>query len=266
MSEVWHIAPIAPIEPQELEHKRLSKIDLSLVWDDAKAMGIANRDLLSAIAGMFILMPSLISEQFIKMPAKLTGEPDNAAALARFAQYGADNWPVLLIHAVVTSFGALALYALLLRRERLTVSESLKAALPILPAYVLANMLQGMGVMSGLLLFLIPGFYLIGRLALIAPVAATEKLTNPLAILRRSAALTRGNGWRIFGVLAIIVVTMFIIGTVLASLVGAVSELVLPADIATLLMTLVSSLIEAAMAVIVVLISAALYRAAIAAR
>jgi|GEM_PF-1040306 len=262
-----HAVALAPIAEFAYRAARkgaelLSKIDLAAAWDDARAMGVANRDLLGAVAGMFLLLPAVIAEQFIKAPEALGENATNEMVLARMAQYAELNWPVLLAYAVVSSFGILTLHALLLRPERLTVRESLRAALPILPGYVIANLLQGLGVMTGMLLFLIPGFYLIGRLALIAPVSAAEGQSNPVTILQRSAVLTYGNGWRIFGVLSIIFVTMFILGLVLSTLVGVVAELLLPADVADLAMVLVSAIIETARAVLVVLVCAALYRAA----
>ena len=238
----------------------MSKIDLAAIWDDARHMGLANRDLLGAIAGVFMLMPALLAEQFIVRPEPLAENASGDMMLTRFAQYAEVNWHILLAYALVSSFGVLALHALLLRAERPTVRESLLAALPVLPAYVLANLLQGLGIMTGLLLFLIPGFYLIGRLALIAPVAAAEKQGNPFTILQRSAVLTHGNGWRIFSLLALIFVVMFMLGIVLSSVIGVISELLLPADVADLAVSLTTAVVETARGVLVVLVCAALYR------
>jgi hypothetical protein len=239
----------------------LSKIDLTAVWEDAKSMGAVNRDLLGAVAGMFLLLPAVIAEQMVTRPKPLGENPDNGAVLAQFAQYAELNWPILLAYAVASSFGVLTMHALLLRSEQLTVRESLQAALPILPPYMVASFLQGLGIMSGMFLFMIPGLYLIGRLALIAPIAAAEQRSNPITILQRSAALTHGNGWRVFGVLAIIFVMTFVLGVVITSVVGVAAELVLPGELADLIISLISSLIETARGVLVVLVCAALYRA-----
>jgi hypothetical protein len=240
----------------------VSKIDLNIVWDDAKAMGGANRDLLTAIAGMFLLLPGIVAEQFIVMPQALAKGASNEQMLMRLADYASANWPVLLSHSIVTSFGILALQSLLLRPERLTVGESLRAAFLVLPGYIVANILQGFGIMAGMMLFFLPGFYLIGRLALLAAVAAAEGEGNPIAQLRRSVELTRGNGWRVFGVLAIIFVVMMIISLVITSLTGAAAELALPQDIANFAMSIVSSLLETALTLVVVLVTAAVYRSA----
>jgi hypothetical protein len=241
----------------------VKKIDLNIVWDDAKAMAAINRDLLTAIAGMFLLLPGILADQFMTPLAEAASEtPTGAEVMARFSDFAAANWHVLLIHGLVTSFGILALQSLLLRAERLTVGESLRAALLILPSYIIANILQGFGVMTGLFLFLLPGFYLIGRFALVAPVAAAERPGNPLTMLQRSAELTRGNGWKIFGLLLVIFVVMLIVATIVTSLTGIVAELLLSQEIADFAMSIVGSFLETAFALVTVLVSAALYRAA----
>ena len=244
---------------------RVNKIDLNLVWDDARAMGRANRDLLTAIAGMFLLLPSIVAGQVSRMPPPLESGAEPAAAFARLMEYAALNWPVLLVHRIVTAFGVLAMLSLLLRAERLTVGQSLHAALLVLPAYIIAVAIQRFGIMCGLTLFFLPGFYLIGRLALIAPVAAAERPGNPLTILRRSAELTFGNGWRIFLMLAMVFVAATAIGLAATSTVGVIATLLLPKDVADLAVAIVSGLVEAGIGVAIMLVTAALYRVAMAA-
>lgn len=238
------------------------KIDLNIVWDDAKAMAAINRDLLTAIAGVFLLLPAILADLFstpLPAPAK---EPTGAEALMRLSEYAMANWHVVLLHGIVTSFGVLAMQSLLLRPERLTVGESLRAGLLILPGYVIANLLQSIAVMTGLFLFLLPGFYLIGRFALAASVAAAERESNPLTILRRSAELTHGNGWRIFALLLVIFLVMIVIMLVATSLIGVIVELLLPQDIGGFAMSILSAVLETGLGLVVVLVSAALYRAA----
>ena len=240
----------------------MNKIDLNRVWDDAWAMARSNRDLLTAIAGMFLLLPSIVAGQFSRMPPPLEAGAAPEAAMARLMEYAMLNWPVLLIHSIVTAFGILTMLALLLRTERLTVAQSLHAALLALPAYILAVVVQRFGVMCGLTLFFLPGFYLLGRLALIAPVAVVERVGNPLAILRRSAELTHGNGWRVFMMLAAIFLTATAIGIAATSVVGVTASLLLPTDLADLAVAIISGLVEATIGLAIMLATAALYRAA----
>jgi len=54
----------------------------------------------------------------------------------------------MAMSAIIVAFGSLALLALLIHRSRPTVAEALRIALFALPAYVLANLLQSMIVLS----------------------------------------------------------------------------------------------------------------------
>lgn len=238
----------------------MTKIELSSVWEDAKALGNANRDLLSAVAGMFLLLPAIVSDQVMVGPQPVAKGASNEVIVAHLIAYFSTNWPVLLVYGLVTAFGALAIYVLLLRPGRLTVSESLRGALFVLPGYFIANILQSFAMAAGFMLFVLPGLYIIARLAVIGPAAAAEKLTNPIAILRRSVQLTRGNGWRIVVLFAIIFVIFIVVSTLINSLLGIALTLLLPGALGHLLLSIVSSLIETAMAVIFILVSAALYR------
>jgi hypothetical protein len=240
----------------------VNKIDLNIVWDDAKEMARANRDLLTAIGGLFLLMPLVIAMQLISVPEAI---PDPKAGEEAFAQWYSGfisaNLPVFLIWTFVASFGQLAMLVLLLRRERPTVAESLKAALVVLPSYCVAYILQNAAVQLGMFLFILPALYLTGRFALIGAVAAAENELNPLTIVQRSFALTRGNGWRIFALLAIVVIALAVVFVAAILFTGVVTALLLPEDLADLLMHLVVGLMMTALMLAMVLIAAALYRA-----
>lgn len=241
----------------------MSKIDLNRVWDDARAMGRANRELLTAIAGMFILLPFVVALQLLASPAPLPGDgTDPEAVNAWYRAFFAANWPVILGLTLATSFGMLAILVLLLRRDRLTVAESLKGALVLLPGYLLASVLQNIALQLGFILFIIPAFYLIGRFALASAVCAAEQVLNPLTMITRSFALTRGNGWRIFAMLAVITVAALIAGFVVVMLVGLLTSLFLPPELADILLSLVVGFIFSALTLVLLLVYAALYRAA----
>lgn len=239
----------------------MSKIDLNRVWDDARAMGAANKDLLAAIAGMFVLLPSVVGSLLVKQPPEAPKDLPAEQAYRLLIDFYTDNWPVFVGLGIVVSFGLLAMFALLLRPERPTVGESLKAAVVVLPGYVLASLLQGFALGFGFLLFILPGLYVMARLCLIGAVAAAEQCTNPLQQLQRSWALTRSNGWRILVMLLTLYVTAEIISIVATTLVGLVGELVLPKDLADLGVGVVGGLISAGLAIFVALLTAAIYRA-----
>jgi membrane-anchored glycerophosphoryl diester phosphodiesterase (GDPDase) len=65
------------------------------------------------------------------------------------------------------------------------------------------------------------------RMALVMPVIAVEGERNPLAALRRSWALTRGNAGRIFLVVALLFVVYFVISLALTAVVGILAQFIL---------------------------------------
>jgi hypothetical protein len=224
-------------------------------------MGAANKDLLAAIAGMFVLLPGVVGEFLMKASPEGAKDIPFSAAFEHMMQSYADNWPVVLGHGLITSFGSLAMLVLLLRPERLTVAESLKAALVLLPGYFVANLVEGLGLGIGLSLFVVPGLYLLARFALIGPVAAAEQCRNPIEMIRRSFVLSQGNGWRIFLMLAVLFCTAGLVALVLTTVIGLLGALFLPNDLAELCLSIGAGLVSAGLAVFVALLSAAIYHA-----
>jgi hypothetical protein len=239
----------------------MGKISLGAVWDDAKALGMANLELVSAIAGMFILLPNIVVDQLVTLVAE--SEPGTAfpELMAKLTDFMAANWHVLLLGGLVASFGTLAILVLLLRTERPTVRESLQAALVLLPGYFLASLMQSFIFSLGFLLFILPGIYAAGRLCLIAPVAAAERVSNPVGMLRRSLELTRGNGWRIIALFIVLLGIVLLVGIVVQTLLGVAITLVLPQAVADIITSILGGVFETVMAVVSALVSAALYRA-----
>jgi hypothetical protein len=238
----------------------VSKIDLNRVWDDARAMGAANKDLLAAIAGMFVLLPSVLAAIMMKVPEKVPEDLPPGDALQLMVQHYADNWFIFMPLSLIVSFSLLAMLVLLLRPERLTVAESLKAGLVLIPGYFIANFLQSIAFSVGLMLLVLPGLYILARFSLIAAVAAAEQCGNPIEQLRRSFELTRGNGWRILLMLVILYVTAQIVSGVLTTMIGLVAVFLLPEDLAGLLVSIVGGLVTATLVAFIALISAAIYR------
>lgn len=236
------------------------RLDLSRTWADVVAMARANADMLSAVAGMFILLPQILSAWVLPDPERPErGAPRQDIVNANL-EFVAAHWPVLLASALVVAFGSLALLALLLRRERPTVAGALRIGIAALPAYMLANMLQGLAVMAGLMLFIVPGLYLAARFLCIAAVAVNEDSRSPMAILVRAFRLTDGNGLRILLLIGVIVVVAIILSVVLNTVVGSIALLLLPLDIARFVRIVTGSLVETSLAVTLTLVGAAVYR------
>jgi hypothetical protein len=87
--------------------------------------------------------------------------------------------------------------------EQPRLGEVVRRSSRVLPTVVAASIITGIGVVTGLILFVLPGLWLLLRLYVVAQTAAIEGTDWPTT-LRRSFALTRGSSWRIFGMLLII--------------------------------------------------------------
>lgn len=238
----------------------MQRISLTAVWDDAKAMGHGNVELIATIAGMFILLPGLAIELLVTPPPE--GEvPATFADLAPLMMaFITANWPVLLLGSLIMSFGALAILSLLLRPDQPTVRDSLRGALYLMPGYVLASIGQNFVISFGLMLFLLPGLYAIGRLSLIGAVAAAEQQSNPLTLLQRSVALSQDNGWRIAALLGIVYMTTLLLGYIAQILLGLLFTLLLPDALELIATSIISSLFQAVISIAILLVGAALYR------
>jgi hypothetical protein len=71
-----------------------------------------------------------------------------------------------------------------------------------------------LAVLAGLLLFVIPGLYLIAVWEVCVPVIVIER-TGPLAALRRSRELIRGHGWHVLGLIVALTVLQNVVSLVL---------------------------------------------------
>ena len=95
------------------------------------------------------------------------------------------------------------------------VQKGLARFLPILGLVALF----ALGVWVGLLLLVIPGIMLMIRWSVSVPACVVEG-TGPVASLGRSAALTKGHRWKIFGIFLLI----WIVSVIVASLLGLIAS------------------------------------------
>jgi hypothetical protein len=89
--------------------------------------------------------------------------------------------------------------------DRLDLADVIRRGLVVLPVVAAADIVAGIGIAIGALIFVIPGVILAIRWAVVAPVAALERTDWPTA-LRRSGQLARHNYWRILGILVVVAV------------------------------------------------------------
>ncbi|WP_307100569.1 hypothetical protein [Sphingomonas sp. SORGH_AS_0950] len=166
---------------------------------DAWGLFRRNADLTLRLAAPFLFLPTLALGLLV--PAPPLPEEDAADGAARAmawvdsvgnwaGQYGGWYFATYAIGLI----GIAALLALHLGGGRLTVGQALNVSLRIAPRFLLAMILVALPVGAGMLLYILPGLYVAGRLLLVGPILLAERRMPALAALARSFALTRGVG------------------------------------------------------------------------
>jgi|CXWL01.1.fsa_nt_gi hypothetical protein len=235
----------------------MTKLSYDAAWADLVAMAKSNASVLAIVAGAFLLLPNF-AQMLFAPPPDIRSLDWNG--LRQLEIYYTNNALVLILCNLPVWLGSAGILALLLDPRHLTVGEALKSGLRLLPGVIVLNWLIQFMIVSGLLLFIVPGLYLIGRLMLGAPAQMAERLGNPVSAIGRSFALSKGNGWRIAGLVALIAVVAVIVASAANAIVGILLSLILPKAAAGAAIALLKSVISAAMKLLALLLGAALYR------
>jgi hypothetical protein len=228
---------------------------------DAWEMAKRDRQLLLAVAGVFLFLPNLVQTLFVAPPPPFPDFSDQTAVAAWVQQVTlwSQSYELIVIGAaLVALFGTLALFLLYADRSRPTVSGALGKALSLLPYYLLLALSTTIPVGLGYLLLILPGLYLKGRLLPVYPVFVAERPIGIVGAWQRSFALTRGAGFVLMGLACVpllggwlLALPFNLLGTALsgAALANPVSALLIDGGIALaqVLATLAAVLIEVAL-------------------
>jgi hypothetical protein len=264
----------------------LRKLDMGIAWTQATGLMGANRDTISAIAGLFFFLPALASgllmPELANPPQPAPGADPEVAMRAMLDQIGAiyaANWPLLLGLVAVQFIGTMSLFALLTDRGNPTVGEALRTGARSLPSYLAAQLVTvigaslaigiPVGVLSAfggaavaalaLLVAMVLILYVMVKLSLVAPVIAIEGRLNPFTALARSWQLTKGNSVRI---LAFVVLLVLVFG-VIALLVGGTLGLIFSAMGGTVALiggSVIDALVNSLLAVVFLVVTVTIYR------
>lgn len=277
---------MAPPARQRDFAMQLRKLDMGLAWTQTTGLIGANRDTLSAIAGLFFFVPSFAGGVFVPdLAQSASAAPSGAdpqvafeALVDQISALYAANWPLFLALTIVQFIGVMGVFALLSDRGNPTVGEALATGVRSIPSYIAAQLIStvGIGLAVGIPLSLLslasPALgavavllalpvmaWLLIRFAMTTPVIAIEGERNPIAALRRSWKLTKGNSLRIFLFLFLL---MFTIG-ILATLVSGILGLILSAfgePVASIGIDIVGALVTALVTTVFLVVSVAIYR------
>ena len=169
---------------------------------DAWSLFRRDRDLLIRLAAPFLFWPPLAVGLLVPDPP-LPAEPAagggqgeaTARAMAWFDSVGtwAGHYGGWYFAAyAIGMIGSAALFALVLSGGRFSVGQALSLGLRVAPRFLLAMILVALPTGVGMLLYILPGLYVAGRLMLVGPVLFAERRMPALAAIARSLVLTRG--------------------------------------------------------------------------
>jgi len=194
----------------------VNQLDISEAWKSAVRLVATNRDMLGAIAGVFILLPNLAFAFFYpepQLPAGLSPREQMTILSEAYSRAA----PLLLPISLVQMAGMLIVIIVMTDRSRPTVATAIRrgalATLPYFGAQILVGMLLATvfmamaalaaaigstAVASALIMLVVVLAATIGlRMVLVAPVLACEQERNPVAAMRRSWRLTQGSALRL---------------------------------------------------------------------
>ena len=259
----------------------MAKLSISRAWDETRAILARDGKLLATVAAALFLLPQVLV-------GFATGQTSGAD------QPGGIGVLLMSVAAIIGLVGQLAVVRMSLG-QGISVGEAighgLRRALPfllslllILVLFVVLFMITVMilgavgaidmqAVASGgtprpqdvgliLLLVFIPFMYVGIRLLVLAAVASEERL-GPLAALRRSWALTGGNGWRLFGFIVIFIIGAVIVTAAVAMIAGLIVRLLVgsvdPFSAGALILALFGGLAQAAVTLVYVVMVSRIY-------
>ncbi|HZG44942.1 MAG TPA: hypothetical protein VEZ41_01565 [Allosphingosinicella sp.] len=234
-------------------------ISYSAIWADAGRMLAANAGLLTAIAGVFLFLPSVLETRYFPPP---DGWTSYSEWLDQMREHVRANGMWLLLTTTANLVGVIALYLLLLANPRVTVGAAMARSLSIMPFYVVLSIVLTFAVGFGLFLLIVPGIFLIGKLALATPILINETPRAPFTALQRSWHRSRGRAWLIAGLVVSIYVTATLVSYAVDVGLGIVILLTFGREgVGALLLAFVHALVVTAMTVLVILLLTAVYRA-----
>ncbi|MFN3389846.1 MAG: hypothetical protein ACK40O_13065 [Allosphingosinicella sp.] len=256
----------------------MQKLSITQAWNETAVF--VKRDLgpLFTIAFALMALPSIIMQALAPQPTP--EDPDVGAAFLLLL-------PVVIVLSLV---GSIAITALALRRETVVgsaIAHGFRRFLPLLGASLLIGIAAMLvmipvilaagisledltaptpaavgGLMLAMLVLFVVFIAIWVRLMLMTPVGTNEPV-GPIAIIRRSWALTAGHFWKLLGFVLLFgiaaVVVMMVITMVIGIVIGLVAGAPEPGSLSGLLLLIVGGVLNAAFVVFFTTMIARIY-------
>ena len=235
---------------------KVSPFDAGRAWSDAMALLKGQREILLTLTGFFIMLPALLLNALRPFVPSGRGE----TWMAEIAAWTEANFVWIALVAVLAALGRLAMLILLLDPGRPTVGEALAAGAKLLAMFVIMDVLIGLMLLGGSFLLVVPAFYIFGRTFLAEAGFVARRARDPVAGLRAGFEASRGNGWRIFLMAAIIYVAGVILTAAIGSVVGVLGALAGGTGLDRFLTAFVDAVCGSGVSLLLVLVGVAAWR------
>lgn len=250
--------------------------DSNRAWTDAANMVIANRDLLLALAGVFLVVPSF-GVAMLNPPPQPAEGAEFQAILAAFSDYFQSNVIVLVAMALFQMIGTLSILALFTDTRRPTVGEAIRQGFRYTPTAIAVQLILGMAIGAMVLLPIMLGgatqslgFTALGmlaaavlgvwawvRLSLVGPAIIVDRQINPLRVLERTWRLTEGHVLRLLAFYVLVAIGFLVVLLVAEGITRLLLALVASAKTTEIIAALVGTILQAIMSVYFIAIFAA---------
>lgn len=198
------------------------KLEYRSVWREARGLFAAHSEAIVAIAGFFIFMSSWISA-YLLPPLVLANLDDMSGSIRQISSYFEGNWHILLPNMLVTMFGSLILYVLLAGQGVNKVGDALSGAAILFLPYLAASIIVGWATIAGFLMFLVPGLYLTGRLALLPAVMTAHPKLGIAGAVRETWHTSKGVAWAILILILFVALAVRILSGIIMSIVVGIT-------------------------------------------
>jgi hypothetical protein len=237
----------------------VAKFTQNAVWADAVRLTRTHWVALIAIVGVFNFLPTLLVNHFYPM-----GDPPADADLQTYVQfvlaYYRNNALPVVLESFVVMTGSAAMLRLVFARGG-TVGGALLFAITLLPAYSVLIVLANIAIGAGMVLLIVPGLYLWGRLIPAAPAMVAEERRNPIDALKRGWALSEGHAWITIGLVLLVAIGAAILMLAISLVAGIAFKAAAGQELGALLEMILLCAMQGVAAALFAMLSAAIYRA-----
>lgn len=231
------------------------RLNYGELWNEAVGLVRRNRPVVVALAGAFFFLPNLLVGYLAPMEPGRQG----VSFIEAVAAHVRAHWPLILAGGLVEMLGTLTLLRLFLKPEGRTVGATIAASLALLPTMFVTAFVSNLLLFAGLLLLIVPGIYVLGRLALAPAAIVAEERRNPFDAIRRSFELTRSFGFAVAGILIVIFVLALIVDIAVSGGLGSAAILLAGRDTGLFIGEAGSALVWASASVLQIAVAARIY-------